>query len=109
MAHARFRPDDRLARVATALQIALESGYLGLAAFLWWMSRFGLLSRRLQRRLRAAGGAPRALGVAIFASFVGFHVAGLVEYNFGDSEVLEISFVVIGLGLAPERTTPHCA
>ena len=46
----------------TALQITLESGYLGLATLLWWMSRV----------------------------FVGFHVAGLVEYNFDDSEVLEI-------------------
>ena len=91
----------------TALQITLESGYLGLATFLWWMSRFGLLSWRLQRRLQAVGGAPYALAVAIFASFVGFHVAGLVEYNFGDSEVLEIFFVVMGLGLALERRTPH--
>jgi len=38
---------------------------------------------------------------------VGFHVAGLVEYNFGDSEVLEIFFVVMGLGLALERRLPH--
>jgi hypothetical protein len=91
----------------TALQITLESGYLGLASFVWWMSRFGLLSWRLQRRLEAAGGAPYALAVAIFASFVGFHVAGLVEYNFGDSEVLEIFFVVMGLGLALERRNPH--
>jgi O-Antigen ligase len=91
----------------TALQITLESGYLGLATFVWWMGRFGLLSWRLQRRLQAAGGAPYALAVAIFASFVGFHVAGLVEYNFGDSEVLEIFFVVMGLGLALERRTPH--
>jgi putative inorganic carbon (HCO3(-)) transporter len=91
----------------TPLQITLESGYLGLATFLLWMSRFGVLSWRLQRRLRPAGGAPHALAVAIFASFVGFHVAGLVEYNFGDSEVLEIFFVIMGLGLALERTTPH--
>ncbi len=91
----------------TALQITLESGYLGLATFLWWMTRFGALSWRLQRRLRAAGGAPYALAVSIFASFVGFHVAGLVEYNFGDSEVLEIFFVIMGLGLALEQRTPH--
>jgi hypothetical protein len=91
----------------TALQITLESGYLGLVTFLWWMGRFGALSWRLQRRLRAAGGVPHALAVAIFASFVGFHVAGLVEYNFGDSEVLEIFFVIMGLGLALERTTLH--
>ena len=71
------------------------------------MGRFGALPWLLQRRLRAGGGVPHALAVAIFASFVGFHVAGLVEYNFGDSEVLEIFFVNTRLGLALERTTSH--
>lgn len=91
----------------TFLQITLESGYLGLATFLWWMTRFGTLSWQLQRRLQPVGGAVHALAVAIFASFLGFHVAGLVEYNFGDSEVLEIFFVIMGLGLALERRVPH--
>jgi hypothetical protein len=92
----------------TLLQITLESGYLGLATFVWWMTRFGTLSWRLQRRLQPAGGMVHALAVAILASFVGFHVAGLVEYNFGDSEVLEIFFIIMGLGLALERRVPHC-
>ena len=42
---------------------------------------------------------PSALAVGVFSTFVGFHVAGLVEYNFGDSEVLEAFFLVMGLGL----------
>jgi hypothetical protein len=91
----------------TALQITLESGYLGLVTFLWRMGRFGALSWRLQRGLRAASGAPHALAVAISRASWGFHVAGLVEYTFGDNEVLEIFFVIMGLGLALERTTPH--
>jgi hypothetical protein len=32
-------------------------------------------------------------------------VAGLVEYNFGDSEVLEIFLVTMGLGLVVDRAT----
>jgi O-antigen ligase len=91
----------------TALQITLESGYLGLVTFLWRMGRFGALSWQLQRGLRAASGAPHALAVAISRASWGFHVAGLVEYTFGDNEVLEIFFVIMGLGLALERTTPH--
>ena len=45
----------------------------------------------------------QAIAVGVFASFVGFHVAGLVEYNFGDSEVLEIFFVTMGLGLVVDE------
>ncbi|MGH7898629.1 MAG: O-antigen ligase family protein, partial [Candidatus Binatia bacterium] len=81
------------------LQITLESGALGLATFLWWMGAFARLSWRTCRRLAPAGSVAHSLAVAVFASFVGFHVAGLVEYNFGDSEVLEIFFVTMGLGL----------
>ena len=36
---------------------------------------------------------------------MGFHVAGLVEYNYGDSEVLEIFFVMMGLGLVVNEKT----
>jgi O-antigen ligase len=81
------------------LQITLEGGYLGLAMFLWWMTVFGLLAWRAVRKIPQDDKALKALAVAVLASFVGFHVAGLVEYNFGDSEVLEIFFVMMGLGL----------
>ena len=87
------------------LQITLESGFLGLATFVWWMGRFALLSWRAMRRIPASQPAWQALAVGVFASFVGFHVAGLVEYNFGDSEVLEIFFVTMGLGLAVDEKT----
>ena len=87
------------------LQITLESGFLGWAAVVWWMGRFGLLSWRAMRRIPGSQPAWQALAVGVFASFVGFHVAGLVEYNFGDSEVLEIFFVTMGLGLAVDEKT----
>ena len=85
------------------LQITLESGFLGLAAFLWWMGRFAWLSWRAMQRISPSEGRLQALAVGVFASFVGFHVAGLVEYNFGDSEVLEIFFVTMGLGLVVDE------
>jgi O-antigen ligase len=81
------------------LQVTLESGYLGLATFLWWMVSFGVLCARALSRIPASQARWRALAIGVTASFVGFHVAGLVEYNFGDSEVLEVFFVAMGLGL----------
>jgi O-antigen ligase len=91
------------------LQITMESGYLGLATFLWWMGRFARLTWRGYRRIPREAARMEALAVAVLATFVGFHVAGLVEYNFGDSEVLEIFFVMMGLGLVVDRTTQRDA
>jgi len=87
------------------LQITMESGYLGLATFLWWMGRFARLTWRSYRRVPPEEARIQALAVAVLATFVGFHAAGLVEYNFGDSEVLEAFFVMMGLGLVVDRTT----
>jgi O-antigen ligase len=81
------------------LQIALESGYLGAAAFLWWMASFAVLSWRVLRTM-APERPSAAVALAVFSTFVGFHCAGLVEYNFGDSEVLQVLFIMMGLGLA---------
>lgn len=87
------------------LQITLENGFLGLAAFLWWMARYAMLVGSACRRLPQEEPVFRALGMAVLASLVGFQVAGLVEYNFGDSEVLEAFFLTMGLGLvAYERS-----
>ena len=84
------------------LQITLEGGALGLATFLWWMGSFARLSWRTCRKIPPEDVAARSLAVAVFASFVGFHTAGLFEYNFGDSEVLEIFFLMMGIGLRLE-------
>ena len=85
------------------LQITLEGGFLGLATFVWWMGRFFALSCRAYRRIPPAEAVWSALATAVLASFVGFHVAGLAEYNFGDSEVLEAFFLTMGLGLVIDR------
>ncbi|MGH7860454.1 MAG: hypothetical protein ACREQY_24250, partial [Candidatus Binatia bacterium] len=72
-------------------------------AFLWWMGTFGWLSWRAWRDSRDSGAVGRSLALAVFSTFVGFHVAGLVEYNFGDTEVLEVLFVMMGIGLVLRR------
>ncbi len=82
------------------LQVTMENGFLGLATFLWWMGRFGVLTFGVWRRLPPERQIARAISVAVFADFIGFHVAGLVEFNFGDTEVLQVLFVTMGLGLA---------
>lgn len=85
------------------LQITLENGWIGLAMFGWWMLAYAARVGRALRRL-PTGSPVFPLAVGVLSTFVGFHVAGLVEYNFGDSEVLEIFFVTMGLGLCVDRT-----
>ncbi len=85
------------------LQITLEDGYLGLAAYLWWMGGFGWISWRTWHRSTSGDPVGAALSLAVFSSFVGIQVAGLVEYNFGNTEILEIFFVMMGIGLQLDK------
>lgn len=87
------------------LQVTLEHGFLGLAVFLWWMARFARLAWRSCQRVPPHDTILHPVAVAVFATFIGFHVAGLVEYNFGDSEVLEAFFLTMGLGLVVDAST----
>lgn len=70
------------------LNIATETGWLGLATFLWLLTvtiRCCFSDRR------------DPLYVAFSAALISWQVAGLVEYNFGDSEVTIMVWVLLGL------------
>ena len=71
------------------VQIAAERGLFALAAWLWFVAIAG---RDLFRQLRR--GPARAIAGAGAAALVAMLVAGLFEYNFGDSE-----FLILFLGL----------
>jgi len=86
------------------LQIAAERGLPGLVCWLWLMGRLawdaGSLLRRASRRARDGPAAPDA-GEPLFAAMAALGcwaallVAGLAEYNFGDSEVLVLFLFVM--------------
>lgn len=75
------------------LNILVETGWLGLGCYLWWI--LGLISSSFSLRRPASAqleAIARALGCAVLA----WQVAGIVEYNFGDSEVFLMVLVLIG-------------
>jgi O-antigen ligase len=76
------------------VQIAAERGLLGLAAWLWvWAAFFWTAGRiyvRLGRRDDDA-----SLVAGSLAGVAGFLVAGFFEYNFGDSEVIGLVWLVM--------------
>jgi O-antigen ligase len=82
----------------TLLQVTAENGLIGLAAYLFiWFVFF----REMLRTLKAESGPfTRAVSIGVIGAMVGFHVAGLFEYNLGDSEVDAMMWFIVGLGLA---------
>ncbi len=93
----------------TPLQILVERGVLGLAAWLWIWAAFFAKGIGLLRRLPEDAARERALVVGGMAAIVGFLVAGLSEYNFGDSEVVMVAWAIMALPCAAEarESVPH--
>jgi O-antigen ligase len=90
----------------TPLQILVERGALGLAAWLAIWVAFYCRSIRLFRSLGVHRESERALVAGSLAAVTGFLVAGLSEYNFGDSVVMMTAFAVMGLPWAGDRGVP---
>ena len=81
----------------TPLQILVERGVLGLAAWLSIWVGFYAHAVELLRRLAAERIRERALVTGSLAAVTGFLVAGLSEYNFGDSEVVMLAWAIVAL------------
>jgi O-antigen ligase len=88
----------------TPLQLLVERGVLGLGAWLWLFGAF--LARGVRAVRRADGALPRAAATGALASVVGFLVAGLSEYNFGDTEVLLAALFAMAILFVVERGAP---
>ncbi len=83
------------------LQIAVQTGFVGLAAFCWLLfSFFRLMARNLKLDLPPP---ERAWVVGSIGALAGFIVNGLFEWNFGDAEVVTLLYVVLGANLALPR------
>jgi O-antigen ligase len=87
----------------TPLQILVERGPLGLAAWGWLYAAFFARAIRLLGRLQLERARERALVAGVIAAVSGFLVAGLAEYNFGDSEVAMVAWTLMALPFVVER------
>jgi len=81
----------------TPLQILVERGVIGLGAWLAIFVVFFTRAGTILRHLAATAQRERALVTGCIAALVGFLVGGLTEYNFGDSEVVMIAYVVMAV------------
>lgn len=87
----------------TLLQIALERGIPTLLVWFWLLIAY---ARWLWQRLRGLGRecwCERGILLGALGGAAGFFVAGLLHYNFGDSEVAEIFYFIMGLAFISPR------
>jgi putative inorganic carbon (HCO3(-)) transporter len=85
-----------------ALQIAATRGLPGLAFFTWWV--LVALATALAEARRAKAESPAGWpAVAALGGLVALLVAGLFEYNLGDSEVLMLALLLTSLPFARRR------
>lgn len=85
------------------LQIALERG---LPALCLWLAFLFVYARTLWRLLRGGLKLPwieRGILLGALGGLAGFFTSGLVHYNWGDSEVVMVLYLIMGLSLAIHR------
>jgi O-antigen ligase len=90
----------------TPLQIAAERGLPGLAAWLAVYVAFFRGAIAVLRAVPAAREADRALVLGCLLGIGAFLVAGLFEYNFGDTEVLLVACSLMALPFVLDKDRP---
>jgi hypothetical protein len=87
------------------LQIALERG---VPALVLWLALLFVYARTLWRTLRRGSKlewTERGILLGALGGLAGFFTSGLVHYNWGDSEVVMVLFMIMGLALTVQRQT----
>ena len=85
------------------VQIAATMGIVGLIAFAFL---YGGLFRAASAGLGAQvsrGGIAAGLRLGVSAALIGFLMAGFFEWNFGDEELLDLLYPLVGLAWAARR------
>ena len=85
------------------VHIAATMGLVGLAAFAVLVASLFRCTTRGLRLRPPAGDVATALRLGMTAALVGFLVAGLFEWNFGDEELLYMLYTLIGLAWAARQ------
>jgi membrane-associated protease RseP (regulator of RpoE activity) len=83
---------------STPLQLALERGVPALLAWLIWLSLYLKMIWQALRR-NNLDWFERGVLLGAFGGTIGFLTSGLVHYNWGDSEVVMIFYLIMGLSL----------
>ncbi len=104
------RPDDPLEPLGhmhnIAMQFLVTHGAIGLTVVLAMFAAIIIAEARIYRRVRSDWFGRAALAGSI-AVFVGFQIAGVTEWTFGDQEVVILFWISVGLALAVNNLIPE--
>lgn len=81
------------------LQIAVERGVPALIAWLLLMGVYGWTLLKALRAPDFPSGYSRGIVLGALGGLAGFFTSGLVHYNWGDSEVVTVFYLIMGLSL----------
>jgi O-antigen ligase len=87
------------------LQIALERGVPTLVLWLILLGMYARMLWRLRRRVSSENWIERGIVLGGLGGLIGFMLSGFVHYNWGDSEVVMIFYLIMGFSLVVERQT----
>ena len=82
------------------LQIALERGIPALICWLIMLGVYGRMLWQMTRSDQSDNWIERGLVLGALGGLCGFFLSGLVHYNWGDSEVVTIFYIIMGLTLS---------
>ena len=85
------------------LQIALERGVPALLAWLILMALYARMLWRSQRQVSKENWIERGVALGALGGLIGFMISGVVHYNWGDSEVVMIFYLIMGMSLVVNR------
>jgi len=88
------------------LQVALEMGRLGVCIWGVWMAMSAALMFRRYRQAAMNDDRSAWIGLGTLGAFAGLMFNGLVEYNFGDSEILMLVCLLFGVANAARPVSP---
>ncbi|HVS81937.1 MAG TPA: O-antigen ligase family protein [Pyrinomonadaceae bacterium] len=91
------------------LQIALERGVPTLIVWLILLGTYARMLWRLRRRVPIENWIERGIVFGALGGLIGFMLSGIVHYNWGDSEVVMIFYLIMGLSLVVARRTSEHA
>ncbi|MDT4897364.1 MAG: hypothetical protein QOH25_2441 [Acidobacteriota bacterium] len=90
---------------STPLQLALERGVPALLVWLVLLFVYGRMLFWMARSPKTEGWIERGTALGALGGLIGFLSSGIVHYNWGDSEVVMIFYIIMGINLAIKQKT----
>ena len=105
-----MRPDDPIERLGhmhnIVMQFLVTEGAVGLTVILLLFVAIVVAEARIFRRVQTHW-FPAAVSLGAIAVFIGFQIAGLTDWTFGDQEVVILFWISVGLSLAVNKVVPE--